>query len=75
MWQKRKHIFSLNLEHGDNQKNPKFFGFCFGASQGIRTPDLSFRRRTLYPAELATHIYFFILLIGEVRSIAVANAH
>ena len=27
----------------------------FGAPQGIRTPDLWFRRPTLYPAELAAH--------------------
>lgn len=40
----------------------KITGFG-GASQGIRTPDLSFRRRTLYPAELATHIELFIFRV------------
>ena len=39
-----------------NKKSPT--GLLFGASQGIRTPDLWFRRPTLYPAELAAHIKF-----------------
>ena len=47
-----KIIFSIK------NRTYKKFDF-FGASQGIRTPDLSFRRRTLYPAELATHIFLF----------------
>ena len=30
--------------------------FRLGAPKGIRTPDLSLRRRTLYPTELLAHI-------------------
>ena len=30
----------------------------FGAPKGIRTPDLLFRRQTLYPAELWAHSVF-----------------
>ena len=29
--------------------------FFFGVPKGIRTPDLSLRRRTLYPTELLAH--------------------
>ena len=29
-----------------------------GAPKGIRTPDLLFRRQTLYPAELWAHLVF-----------------
>ena len=32
-----------------------FSGGVFGVPKGIRTPDLSLRRRTLYPTELLAH--------------------
>lgn len=32
-----------------------FSGVVFGVPKGIRTPDLSLRRRTLYPTELLAH--------------------
>ena len=41
-----------------NKKTPEaldftgFSGEVFGVPEGSRTPDLSLRRRTLYPAEL-----------------------
>jgi hypothetical protein len=35
-------------------------GFLIGAPKGIRTPDLLFRRQTLYPAELWAHILFLV---------------
>ncbi len=38
-------IFIINKKTEPN-------GTVFGASRGIRTPDLWFRRPTLYPAEL-----------------------
>ena len=49
----------------DKQKNSSIELFYFGASQGIRTPDLSFRRRTLYPAELAAHIFACESIIAQ----------
>ena len=33
------------------------YGKGFGVPEVIRTPDLSLRRRSLYPAELRKHIY------------------
>ena len=33
----------------------------YGVPEGIRTPDLTLRRRTLYPAELLRHVVFLIL--------------
>ena len=58
----RSHALSLFAPH---KKSPN--GLLFGASQGIRTPDLWFRRPTLYPAELAAQICFYFLLsfLGE----------
>ena len=44
-----------------NEKTPEtldftgFSGGVFGVPKGIRTPDLSLRRRTLYPTELLAH--------------------
>ena len=44
-----------------NKKTPEtldftgFSGGVFGVPKGIRTPDLSLRRRTLYPTELLAH--------------------
>ena len=32
-----------------------FSGGVFGVPKGIQTPDLSLRRRTLYPTELLAH--------------------
>ena len=43
----------------DHKIKNAFVNAFFGATQGIRTPDLSFRRRTLYPAELASHKFEF----------------
>ena len=43
----------------------------FGALQGIRTPDLLVRSQTLYPAELAAHIFlFFYVILYTVKIIA-----
>ena len=47
-----------------NKKVPKTteivaFGTLFGTPEGIRTPDLSLRRRPLYPAELQAHMMKF----------------
>lgn len=39
-----------------NKKSGEQVLAFFGAPQEIRTPDLWFRRPTLYPAELAVHI-------------------
>ena len=38
------------------------FGTLFGTPEGIRTPDLSLRRRPLYPAELQAHRMIFLAL-------------
>ena len=44
-----------------NEKTPETLDFTglpggvFGVPKGIRTPDLSLRRRTLYPTELLAH--------------------
>lgn len=44
-----------------NKKTPEaldftgFSGEVFGVPEGSRTPDLSLRRRTLYPTELLAH--------------------
>ena len=34
---------------------------AYGAPKGIRTPDLSLRRRTLYPAELRRHLHILYI--------------
>ena len=35
---------------------PKYFTSCdYGTPEGIRTPDLWYRKPTLYPAELRVH--------------------
>ena len=40
--------------------------YCFfGVPEGSRTPDLSLRRRTLYPAELLRHLFILIILIAK----------
>jgi hypothetical protein len=49
------------LQFAKNKKTPEtldftgFSGGVFGVPKGIRTPDLSLRRRTLYPTELLAH--------------------
>src|SRR5579875_1294253 len=50
------------------QKPPTSSGFC-SAPEGIRTPDLRFRRPTLYPAELRARDVqtFFWALLSRIR--------
>ena len=55
-----------------NEKMPEaldftgFSGEVFGVPEGSRTPDLSLRRRTLYPTELLRHLHiFFKALIAK----------
>ena len=49
------------LQFAKNKKTPETLDFTglpgggFGVPKGIRTPDLSLRRRTLYPTELLAH--------------------
>ena len=49
------------LQFAKNKKTPETLDFnglpggVFGVPKGIRTPDLSLRRRTLYPTELLAH--------------------
>ena len=38
-----------------NKKAVSNFDTAFGVPEGSRTPDLSLRRRTLYPTELLAH--------------------
>ena len=51
-----------------NEKTPEaldftgFSGEVFGVPEGSRTPDLSLRRRTLYPTELLRHLHIFLKL-------------
>ena len=40
-------------------------GEVFGVPEGSRTPDLSLRRRTLYPTELLRHLRIFKALIAK----------
>ena len=42
----------------ENRVHAKRHAPCFGALQGTRTPDLLVRSQSLYPAELAAHIFF-----------------
>lgn len=39
--------------------------FSYGAPEGIRTPDLSLRRGTLYPAELRAQRNYFSTTFGQ----------
>ena len=57
---------SLNKK---NRNNTKLHCFCFGALQGIRTPDLLVRSQTLYPAELAAHFLTLIYYSTEFQKI------
>ena len=50
-------------------EKPRFLvAFLVGAPKGIRTPDLLFRRQTLYPAELWAHIQFGPCLAARPRT-------
>ena len=53
---------SLNKK---TEATQKLYCFCFGALQGIRTPDLLVRSQTLYPAELAAHFLTLIYYSTE----------
>ena len=54
-----------------NEKTPETLDFTglsgevFGVPEGSRTPDLSLRRRTLYPTELLRHLRIFKALIAK----------
>ena len=50
----------------NTKKAVQLCGF-FGALQGIRTPDLLVRRQTLYPAELAAHIFDCLSILSQKR--------
>ena len=47
-----------------NNKATHLGGFIIGVPEGNRTPDLSLRRRTLYPAELRRHFFHIIYSQG-----------
>ena len=41
----------------------------FSVPKGIRTPDLSLRRRTLYPAELLAQLFICLIIISYIGQI------
>lgn len=46
------------FEDFDIKKKKTHFHESFGATGGIRTPDLPVRSRTLYPAKLQLHLHY-----------------
>ena len=56
MWAKNK-----NLKCSKHTETSRLL---LGALQGIRTPDLLVRSQTLYPAELAAHIFLCPIILS-----------
>ena len=69
------------LQFAKNKKTPETLDFTglpggvFGVPKGIRTPDLSLRRRTLYPTELLAHniniVYYGFQFVKEIELFSV----